>query len=350
MNFEWLNISVAKYDETARRAAIDRQAQLTKPPGALGELETLAINLAAMQGKITPNIDHIHIGIFAADHGIAANGVSAFPQAVTTEMVKNFANGGAAINVLAKSLNANLSVTNVGTLFDPGPLANVIDQRITPGTKDFSHQAAMTKEQLHQALNIGRQTAERAEKEGADLFIGGEMGIGNTTSATAIACAILNKTPEELTGRGTGLDDAGLQHKINVLKTSLEKHQNIHDNVVQVLRHYGGFEIAALTGSFLACAKMGLPVLVDGFIATTAALCASKTCEGSSDWFFYAHVSAESGHRIILEALNAKPLLNLGMRLGEGSGAAVAVPLLQMACRLHNEMATFDEAGVSNKD
>lgn len=349
MKPEWLNAPAADLNADARQGAIARQAQLTKPPGALGQLEAIAIQLAAMQGQIKPQLNKVHIAVFASDHGIAANGVSAFPQAVTTEMVKNFANGGAAISVLAKALNAQLDVINLGTIFDPGPLPNVIDKRIAPGTKDFSQQAAMSEEEFNQALNTGRQTAERAAQNKAELFIGGDMGIGNTTASTAIVCALLNKTAQEVAGRGTGLDDAGLQQKIEFLNQSLEKHQSIHQDAIEVLRHYGGFEIVALTGAFIACGKMGLPVLIDGFIATAAALCAEKICPGTSQWFLYGHTSAEAGHKYMLEALNATPLLNLGMRLGEGSGAATAVPLLRIACDLHNNMATFAEAGVSEK-
>ncbi len=350
MKSEWLNGPVACLNDDARQSAIERQAQLTKPPGALGELETLAITLAAMQGQSKPNIEKIHIAVFAGDHGIAVNGISAFPQTVTTEMVKNFAHGGAAICVLAKTLGAQLDVINVGTVLDPGPLPQVIDSRIAPGTKDFSHEAAMSHEAFDQALNIGRQTAERAALNKTHLFIGGEMGIGNTTATTAIACALLNKNAKALTGRGTGLDDLGLQHKIDFIAKALTKHQAIHTDPAEILRHYGGFEMVALTGSFIACAKMGLPVLIDGYIATAAALCAEKMCENASQWFFYAHTSAEPGHADLLSALQAKPLLQLGMRLGEGSGAAIAVPLLRMACELHNEMATFAEASVSGKN
>jgi len=349
MKSEWLNSPAAELNTDAKKEAMERQSQLTKPPGALGELENIAIQLAAMQGRGNPQLNNIHIVVFAGDHGIAANGLSAFPQAVTTEMVKNFSNGGAAISVLAKALNAQLDVINLGTVFDPGPLSNVIDKRIAAGTKDFSHQAAMSEEEFFVALNIGRQAAERAAQNKAELFIGGDMGIGNTTASTAITCALLNKSAEDIAGRGTGLDETGLQHKIAFVNNTMEKFKSIHKDPAEVLRHYGGFEIVALTGAFIACGKMGLPVLIDGFIATTAALSAEKLCPGSAQWFFYGHVSAEKGHLHMLEALQAKPLLDLGLRLGEGSGAATAVPLLQLACKLHNEMATFAEAEVSSK-
>lgn len=346
---EWLQGEAKHIDEVMAGAARERQGQLTKPPGALGRLEDLAIRLAAMQGCVKPELDRIHISVFAADHGITARGVSAFPQAVTTEMVRNFASGGAAISVLARALDANLEVINLGTVHDPGALPGVLDLRIAAGTRDFSEQEAMDEEQLHRALNAGRQAAERARARDAKLFIGGEMGIGNTTAATAIACALLRKPVEELVGPGTGLDRNGMLGKAEVIKIALRRHRALLHDPLQVLRAVGGFEIAALVGAYVASARMGLPVLVDGFIAGAAAIAADRLCPGARDWFFYAHASAEPGHGAMMQALQAEPLLDLGMRLGEGSGAASAVPLLQLACRLHNEMATFAEAAVSGK-
>ncbi len=346
-NSEWLKVPAARLNSEAQAAAEARQAVLTKPPGALGQLESIAIRLAAMQGKEKPTLERVRIVVFAADHGIAAEGVSAFPQAVTAEMVRNFANGGAAISVAAHELNAPLEVINLGTVVDPGPLPNVSDQRIAPGTANFARQAAMTEQQLAQAMNIGRQSAERAVTKGMDLFIGGEMGIGNTSAATALACILTDNAVEVLAGPGTGLDSKGVLHKITVIKAALNLHKSKIDSPVTALQYLGGFEIAALTGAFIACAQMGVPVLVDGFIASTAALVATQQCDGVGDWLFYAHASAEPGHKHIMKALQAEPLLDMGMRLGEGSGAAVAVPLLRMACSLHNGMATFAEAEVS---
>ncbi len=350
INCEWLKVPSAKLDESARTAAEARQGMLTKPPGALGRLEGIAIQLAAMQGKEKPTLEQVRIVVFAGDHGIAAEGVSAFPQAVTAEMVRNFANGGAAISVLARQLNAELEVINLGTVVDPGPLPGVSDQKLGAGTANFAKQAAMSEEQLARAMNIGRQSAERAVTKGMDLFIGGEMGIGNTTAATALACALLDVSVEQLAGPGTGLDAKGVSHKVEVIKAALALHKDQIDSPVTALRYFGGFEIAALAGSFIACGQMGVPVLVDGFIATAAALVAIKQCSGTADWLLYSHASAEPGHRHIVAALGAEPLLDLGMRLGEGSGAAVTVPLLRLACALHNEMATFAEAGVSGKE
>ncbi len=350
VNCEWLKVPSASLDDDARAAAEARQGMLTKPPGALGRLESIAIQLAAMQGKEKPSLERLRIVVFAADHGIAAEGVSAFPQAVTAEMVRNFANGGAAISVLARELNAELAVINLGTVVDPGPLPGVSDQKLGASTANFAKQAAMSEEQLARAMNIGRQSAERAVTKGMDLFIGGEMGIGNTSAATALACMLTDVSVESLTGPGTGLDAEGVSHKVKVLQAALDLHRDKIDSPVTALRYFGGFEIAALTGAFIACAQMGVPVLVDGFIATAAALVATKQCPGTASWLLYSHASAEPGHKHIVEALNAQPLIDMGMRLGEGSGAAFTVPLLRLACALHNDMATFAEAGVSGKE
>lgn len=346
---EWLHIAGAEPDEAARAAAIERQRNLTKPPGALGRLEEMAIRLAALQGTPRPELDRIQITVFAADHGVAAEGVSAFPQAVTAQMVANFARDGAAICVLADTLGAGLEVINLGTVVDPGPLPKVLNLQLGPGSDNFCQAAAMNGEQLARAMHAGRQSAERAKLAGAQLFIGGEMGIGNTTAAAALACALLDAEPEAIAGPGTGLDGAGVSRKIEVIRRALALHREVDGAPLETLRRLGGFEIAALTGAYMACAHMGLPVLVDGFISSVAALVAARLCAGAPAWMLFAHASAEPGHRAVLQALEAQPLLDLGMRLGEGSGAATAVPLLRLACALHNGMATFAEAGVAEK-
>lgn len=347
---DWLNSPAARPDDRARREAETRQTQLTKPPGALGRLEDVAIRLAAMQGAARPQVEQVRIAVFAGDHGVAEEGISAFPQAVTGEMVKNFAAGGAAISVLARHLGATLEVVNLGTVNDPGPLDGVLNLQIAPSTANLAREAAMTPAQLAQALKAGRDSTERARTQGANLYIGGEMGIGNTTAAAALACALLDAQPENLAGPGTGISAAGVSHKAEVIRRALALHAPHLADPLEALRRLGGFEIAALAGAYANCARLGLPVLVDGFIASVAALAATRIYPGAAQWFLYAHASAEPGHRLVLQALDAAPLLDLGMRLGEGSGAAVAVPLLRLACALHNEMATFAQAGVSNKD
>lgn len=348
-NLDWLTHAAQPLHEAARSAAQARQGQLTKPPGALGKLEALAIRLAAMQGREKPQMGQVHISVFAGDHGVAEEGVSLFPQAVTAEMVKNFARGGAAISVLAQQLGATLEVVNLGTAFDTGELPGVLQCNLGKGTANFAQTAAMTESQLAAALRAGNDSAARAAKAGATLFIGGEMGIANTTAAAALACTLLNLQPQHLAGPGTGLDQCGVRHKAAVVARALALHAAHLKEPLEVLRRLGGFEIAALTGAFIGCAQRGTPVLVDGYITTAAALLAVRIQPGVADWLMYAHRSAEPGHILMLDALQAEPLLNLGMRLGEGSGAAVAVPLLQLACALHNDMATFAEAGVSEK-
>jgi len=343
----WLEKPIAEISEAAIQEASDRQLQLTKPPGSLGKLEELAIMFSAIQKTQQPTIENVHISIFAADHGIADENVSAFPQVVTTEMIKNFSRGGAAISVLAKELNANLEVIDLGTVVEAGNLDGVISARIAPGTANFANQAAMTQEQLDKAFTVGEAAVQRAVDAGAHVFIGGDMGIANTTSATALACVYLDKAPADLAGAGTGLDEQGVLHKAKVIERALSVHEASLLDEVEVLRFFGGFEIAALTGACISAAQKGLPVIIDGFIATAAALAAIKIKPGCDAWFIYAHQSREQGHRLILEALNADPLVNLNMRLGEASGAAVVIPLLRQACALHANMATFAEAGVS---
>ena len=359
MNTNWLAQPCAALNELSRTAALARQEQLTKPPGSLGKLEAIAVQLSALQGTDKPQMERLHISIFAADHGVAAEGVSAFPQAVTVEMVRNFARGGAAISVLAKHLNATLEVINLGTVLPVEPLAKVRDERIAAGTANFAQGPAMTEAQLAAALLAGQAAALRAKQSGAHLLIGGEMGIANTTSASAIACALLQESPQLLAGPGTGLDSKGVAHKAAVIQRALDLHGFLPspaggrgvggEGALDVLRHVGGFEIAALAGAYLAAAQSGMAVLVDGFISTVAALTAVRIQPDVRNWLLFAHISAEPGHQRVLTALDVQPMLQIGMRLGEGSGAATAVPLLQLACALHNNMATFAEAQVSGK-
>lgn len=344
---DWITETCAASDEAAGAAAASRQARLTKPPGALGRLEEIALRFAAWQGRERPEIGPVRICIFASDHGIAEAGVSLFPQAVTAEMVRNFAGGGAAISVLAREIGADLEVVNLGTVSEVEPLRSVLDERIAPGTLNFAREEAMSRSALSAALASGRRAASRAE--GYSLFIGGEMGIANTTSASAIACALLDADPERLAGPGTGLDMAGVAHKAAVIGEALRRHETSLSDPLEILRILGGFEIAALAGAYIACAQKGIPVLVDGFISSVSALVASRINPGSKRWMFFAHASAEPGHRLVMAALDAEPLVDFGMRLGEGSGAACAVPIIRLACALHGGMATFAEAGVSEQ-
>jgi nicotinate-nucleotide--dimethylbenzimidazole phosphoribosyltransferase len=349
---QWLGQAAKQPCETTRLAAESRQQQLTKPPGSLGQLEQLAIRLASLQYREAPQIKRIDISIFAADHGIAEEGVSAFPQAVTAEMVRNFANGGAAIAVLARQLSAHLRVCNLGTVAELETITGVESNRIAAGTANFIQQAAMSEQQLIKALAVGKQHAEDAFDHGSDVFIGGEMGIANTTSATALACALLQRPSSELTGPGTGINSDTQHHKQRLIDQALARHQlnssGQRCDPLHGLRCVGGFEIAALTGAFMRCAQLGLPVLVDGFIVSVAALTALRIMPALHPWLILGHQSAEPGHIAVIEAINHTPLLHLNMRLGEASGASCAVPLLTLACALHNQMATFASANISS--
>jgi nicotinate-nucleotide--dimethylbenzimidazole phosphoribosyltransferase len=346
MSLDWLSAPCAQPDEALAEAARAHQLQLTKPPGSLGQLEALAIQLASLQRSSKPTVDRVWISVFAGDHGVADEGVSAFPQVVTGEMVRNFATGGAAISVLARSLGATLEVVNLGTVNDPGEISGVRRAIIAPSTANFCLGPAMTEAQLEAALAVGAESVRAAKAADAQLFIGGEMGIANTTSAAAVASALLDEPPSTLAGAGTGLNAEGIRHKVDVLERALAQHAGARTALEQ-LRCLGGFEIAALTGAFLAAAQAGLPVLVDGFITTTAALAAVKIQPDVRAWLLFAHRSKEHGHARLLQAFAAEPVLDLGLRLGEASGAAAAVPLLRLACALHNGMATFEQAGVS---
>ncbi|MEN8169501.1 MAG: nicotinate-nucleotide--dimethylbenzimidazole phosphoribosyltransferase [Pseudomonadota bacterium] len=349
MSTEWLKGEVKVINEEAAAAAEARQGQLTKPPGSLGRLEQAAVRLAGMQGVEKPLLERIHISVFAADHGVAAEGVSAFPQEVTVAMIANFAQGGAAISVLAKELGATLEVVDVGAISVPAELPGVISHRAGDGTANFAREAAMSEAQLAIALQAGEKAVNRAVAARAQLFIGGEMGIANTSAATAITCALLQRPAVELVGPGTGLKADGVSHKAQVIERALALHRDAMTSPLDILRCVGGFEIAALCGAYIAAAQRGLPVLVDGFISSSAALLALRINPAIAPWLMLSHASAEPGHVAMVEAIGDQPLLDLGMRLGEGSGAATTASLLRVACALHNNMATFAEAGVAEK-
>lgn len=346
----WLNAPLRPLDHQARNSAAEHQNQLTKPAGSLGQLEDIAIRMAAIQGRAMPRADKSLVVVFAADHGICAQGVSAFPQVVTGEMVRNFSRGGAAVCVLSRQQGAQLEVVNVGTLTPLESLPGVIDARVAPGSADFSQGHALTTAQLEAALLVGKTAAERAAAGGADIFVAGEMGIGNTSSAAALACILLDCEVAQMAGRGTGLNDAGLQHKIAVLENALQHHAlNPASDPMLMMQAVGGLEIAAIAAAYMRAAQLGLVVLVDGFITTAAALWACALQPDLKEYLFFAHQSAEGAHGKMLAALNGRPLLQLDMRLGEASGAALALGILQNACALHSQMATFASAGVSEQ-
>lgn len=346
---EWTRPCPDRSEEFAE-AARRQQASLTKPQGALGRLESIAIELAALQRSELPRADRIDIIVFAGDHGVTAQSVSAYPSTVTVEMLRNFAAGGAAISVLAQTVGARIEVVDAGS-FAVEPIPGVITDKPRAGTRDFSREPALTSEDVAFAFAAGGRAVERSIRRTPDLIVLGEMGIGNTTSAAAVASALLALPPADVVGRGTGLDEAAITRKIGVVAEALAVHRLTGARLSPwtVLQSVGGLEIAALTGAIIASAQRSVPILVDGFIVSVAALAACRLNATVRPWLIFAHRSAERGHTAVLEALDAMPILDLGLRLGEGSGAAVAVPILRMACALHNSMATFDEADVSGR-
>lgn len=348
MSNSWWLTPAQAINVPVREEALARQQQLTKPTGSLGQLERVAVQLAGLQGRVKPRADALWIAIFAGDHGVVAEGVSAYPQEVTGQMLHNFVTGGAAISVLAQQLSAQLDVVDLGTV-SALDLPGVRHLHIGAGTANFAKGPAMTQEQGLLALQAGRDSVLRAKAVGTELFVGGEMGIGNTAAASAVACSLLECAAQLLVGPGTGLNAAGISHKTEVIERALKLHAEQAGDPLQSLFCLGGFEIAALVGAYLACAQEGIAVLVDGFICSVAALVAVRLNPSCRDWLLFGHRGAEPGHRHLLETLQAEPLLDLGLRLGEGSGAALAVPLVRLACQLHNGMATFAEAAVADR-
>jgi nicotinate-nucleotide--dimethylbenzimidazole phosphoribosyltransferase len=330
--------------EAAARAQRHLDA-LTKPPGSLGRLEELAVRLAALRGG-PPRVDHPVIFTLAADHGVAAEGVSAYPQAVTAQMVENFARGGAAINVLARQAGARVVVADFGVA-TPVALAGVASRRIGPGTASILRGPAMSVPDAVRAIEAGARLAEEAIAGGADLLATGEMGIGNTTAASAITACITGAAPEAVTGRGTGVDDPTWRRKVEVVRRALAVNRPDAGDGVGVLARLGGFEIAGLAGVILAGAAHRVPVALDGFVSGAAALAAAVLAPAARGAMFASHRSVEPGHELALAHLRLAPYLDLAMRLGEGTGAALFVHLARAACLVHAEMATFKAAGVS---
>lgn len=343
----WLQ-SVQQPNLDTKQQAEQHQLQLTKPTGALGDLKQIAITLASLQSNTHPQVNHPWITIFAGDHGVVEENISAYPQAVTRQMLQNFTTGGAAISVIAKYHQAHLQVIDCGTAGEAYEYAGVERHCIRAGTANFAKQAAMNADECRAALELGKKSVDTAKANGADIYIAGEMGIGNTCSASALVCLLLNDTAEQLTGVGTGIGADQLRHKIEVIEKAIElHHKHVIGDVFKTLCAVGGLEIAAITGAYIRCAQVGLPVIVDGFISSVAALCAVRMNPQVRDWMLFGHQSAEYGHRRILQELNADPILKMNLRLGEGSGAGAALALVKMACALHNQMATFAQAAVS---
>ena len=343
---------IGPLDETAMGVAAAGLDRLTKPPGSLGRLEGIAIDLAGITGRPAPAVDRRAIVVAAADHGVARQGVSAYPSEVTTQMVANFVGGGAAIDVLAAGLGARLVVLDVGVAgppptAEPAPGVTYVGRRIRAGTDDLSAGPAMTRDEARQAIGLGLAVADALAVEGIELLGVGEMGIGNTTAASAIVAAMTGATAASVTGPGTGLDDAGRVHKIATIERALARHALRSDDPVGVLAAVGGLEIGALCGLLIGAAAAGIPVVLDGFITGAAALLASALAPELPPRLFAGHRSVEPGHAVVLARLWRDPLLDLDLRLGEGTGAALAMGIITAAVRLRDGMATFEDAAVS---
>ena len=337
-------------DQAWLSAARERQLTLTKPPGSLGRLEEIANRLAAIQRTATPVVTKKRIYVVAGDHGVTTEGVSAYPREVTPQMVDNFLRGGAAINVLGRAGGIEVRVIDAGVDADLSDRAELIHAKVVRGTSNFAVGPAMTRLEAEACLAKGIELAQAAANDVISLLGIGEMGIGNTTAASAITAVLLGCDPETVTGRGTGLDDGGLAHKIEVIRRAVEINQPKADDAIDVLAKVGGAEIGVMAGIVLGAAANHLPVVADGFISTTAAALALRLQPNARDYLFNGHRSAERGHAALIEFIGEQPLLDLSMRLGEGTGAALAMNIIEGAAKLLSEMATFADAGVSNKE
>ena len=349
MSIQQLIAKIQPLDEAAMQAARARQDDLTKPRGSLGQLEDISVKIAGITGEVRPKLTHKVVTTMAGDHGVVAEGVSAYPSEVTPQMVMNFVFGGAAINVLSQHVGARVIIVDMGVASELDHPA-VVNKKIALGTKNIAQGPAMTRAQAIQAIEAGAAVVEAELKKGLDILATGDMGIGNTTPSAAIAAAITGRSVQEIAGRGTGVDDEGLQRKITAIQKALDvNHPNAEDGL-DTLAKVGGFEIGGLAGAILAAAAHRKPILIDGFISTAAAMVAVSLAPQTRHYLIAAHRSQELGHQIMLEWLGLEPLLDLGLRLGEGTGAALGISLVEAACKILDEMATFSEAGVSDKE
>lgn len=329
------------------QARLDR---LTKPIGSLGRLEELAARYVMITGELKPQIPRGAVFTFAADHGVTTEGVSAYPSAVTPQMVLNFLRGGAAVNVLARHVGIEVRVVDIGVNYDFAEAPGLIRKKVMPGTKNLLVESAMSHDQAEQALQVGIELAREAAQQGIGLIGTGEMGIGNTTASSAITAVLTGRPVFEVTGRGTGIDDASHAHKIEVIQRALAVRRLDSTDAMQVLATVGGLEIAGLAGLILGAASARIPVVLDGFIAGAAALIAVGLQPHCKDYLIASHRSVERGHQAILDHLGVKPLFDLDLRLGEGTGACLGMSLVFAAIKILTEMATFDEAGVSERE
>lgn len=349
---ETLHEAIRKIQPTDPRLLVQAQARLdrlTKPIGSLGRLEELAARYVMITGELRPEVPCGTVFTFAADHGVTAEGVSAYPSAVTPQMVLNFLRGGAAVNVLARHAGIEVRVVDIGVNFDFEEAPGLIHKKVMSGTKNLLVESAMSPAQAEQALQVGIELATEAAQQGIGLIGTGEMGIGNTTASSAITAVMTGRPVSEVTGRGTGIDDVSHAHKIEVIQRALVLHRLDQADAMQVLAKVGGLEIAGLAGLMLGAAAARIPVVLDGFIAGAAALIAVGLQPRCKDYLIASHRSVERGHQAILEHLELKPLFDLDLRLGEGTGACLGMSLVFAAIKILGEMATFDEAGVSER-
>jgi nicotinate-nucleotide--dimethylbenzimidazole phosphoribosyltransferase len=327
-----------------------RLDSLTKPPGSLGRLEEFARRLVAISGNTMPVLDRKVIFTLAGDHGVSGSGVSAYPKEVTPQMVFNFLRGGAGINVLARQAGADVAVVDVGVDYDFGDAGGLISRKVVSGTRNMLHGPAMSRQEALKCIEVGIGLAGEYAAKGYRMFGTGDMGIGNTTPSSAIAAVITGRPAGEVTGRGTGISDEGLKRKIEVIEQAIDENKPDPADPLDVLSKVGGAEIAGIAGICLGGAANGIPVVVDGFISTAGALVAYELEPSVADYLFAAHRSVEVGHTAMLDRMGLEPILDLGLRLGEGTGAALAMMLIEAGLRIYREMATFGEAGVSEKE
>ena len=349
MNVKNILPQIEPLDEAAMKKARARQDSLTKPQGSLGFLEDLSIKIAGIKADPLPKIKEKVIITMAGDHGVTDEGISAYPKEVTPQMVLNFLGGGAGINVLASHVGARVVIVDMGVASDLPSHPDLISKKIAPGTKNMTKGPAMTREEAEKSIETGFEIAEGEIQKGADIIGTGDMGIGNTTPSSTIAAAFTGAAVRKLTGRGTGIDNEALENKIKIIEAAIEVNKPDPHDPLDVLAKVGGFEIGGLAGVILAGAKNRIPIVIDGFISGAAALIATELAPVSKEYIIASHVSVEAGHKIMLERMNLKPLLDLNLRLGEGTGAALGISLVEASVRVLSEMTTFEEASVSGK-
>ena len=340
--------SIKPLDQAFFDKAVSRLDQLTKPKGSLGKLENIAARIVAITGDISPRIEKKAVFVLASDHGITDEGISAYPKEVTAQMVFNFLNDGAAINAIAGNTGTDVFVADIGVDYDFPDLDDLISIKINKGTNNFLKKSAMTPEHAVKSIEAGIKIAEKAALHGYSIIAAGEMGIGNTTSAAAVICLCLNMEASDVVGYGTGIDKKTWLQKVETVSKAVSKYNKKGITPLEILGCVGGYEIGGIAGLLLGCASKRLPVVVDGFISSAAACLAINLCPQVREYLFFGHISAEKGHRLVMEKIDADTILDMDLRLGEGTGAVLAIPIIESALAAYNNMNTFEEAAVSN--